>query len=77
MADLPPRQESGDADEVAGPGLASAGRPKMPAWVKVSLVIAAVLVVAFLVIMLTGMGGEHGPSRHLPGGGNLPTQHTP
>lgn len=76
MADLPAGPES-DADDGTGPGPGSATRPKMPVWVKVSLIIAAVLVVAFLVIMLTGKGGEHGPSRHLPGGGNPPTQHTP
>jgi hypothetical protein len=75
--DLPPRPESGDADNATESGAGPATRPKMPVWVKVSLIIAAVLVIAFLVIMLTGLGGEHGPSRHLPGGGNPPTQHTP
>ena len=40
---------------------------RMPRWVKVSLILAVALVVAFLVLKLTGIGGEHGPSRHLPG----------
>lgn len=49
----------------------SAGRPddestwKRPRWVTVLLVAAAVLAVLALVAVLTGLGGGHGPGRHL------------
>jgi hypothetical protein len=39
-----------------------------PRWVKVFGVIALVLVVLFVILMLTGRGGGHGPSRHVPAG---------
>lgn len=42
--------------------------PGMPRWVKVALLVAAALVVLFLVAQLAGVGGEHGPGRH--GGGD-------
>ena len=51
-------------------------RPPMPRWVKVFGLIALVLVVAVLTLMLTGVLGEHGPGRHLPGG-DKPERHTP
>ena len=41
---------------------------------KVLGIIAAVVVVAFVILLIAG--GEHGLSRHLPGGGN-PGGHTP
>jgi hypothetical protein len=49
--------------------------PSTPRWVKVSGIIAIVVVVAIVIVALAG-GGEHSPSRHLPGGGN-PGGHTP
>ncbi len=39
-------------------------RDGVPAWVKVSLVIIVVLVVAFVIATVTGIGGEHRPNRH-------------
>jgi hypothetical protein len=43
-----------------------------PGWVKVAGVIALVVVVLFVILVLTGRGGSHGPGRHsegdLPGG---------
>ena len=45
-------------------GLARA--PRMPRWVKVFVVIGAVLVV-LVVLRLAGIGGNHGPSRHRSG----------
>jgi hypothetical protein len=36
----------------------------MPRWVKVFLIIAAVLVVLMVAVMLVS-GGQHGPGRHL------------
>lgn len=38
-----------------------------PRWVKVSGIIAAVLVLLVLIVMLTS-GGRHGPGRHLRSG---------
>jgi hypothetical protein len=35
-----------------------------PRWVKVAGIIALVVVVLFVVIMITGRGGGHGPGRH-------------
>jgi hypothetical protein len=65
MADPPPDSDSypdtGD-DTGVGPGREStAGTPR---WVKVFGVIALVLVLLFVILMLTGRGGGHGPGRH-------------
>jgi hypothetical protein len=60
----------------------------LPRWVKVSGIIAAIVIVGVVIFMLTGLGGEHGPSRHSPGGGgetapasapaeSAPADHTP
>jgi hypothetical protein len=38
-----------------------------PRWVKVSGLIAAILVALLLVMVVTGTGGPHGPGRHLSG----------
>ena len=40
---------------------------RMPRWVRVALIVVGVLVVLFVVLRLTGVGGEHGPGRHLSG----------
>jgi hypothetical protein len=48
--------------------------PATPRWVKVSGLIAAVVVVAIVILALAG--GQHGPGRHLPAGDN-PGSHTP
>lgn len=37
----------------------------MPRWVKISVVVAGLLIATFLVLRLTGAGGEHGPGRHM------------
>jgi ABC-type transporter Mla subunit MlaD len=39
-------------------------REPTPRWVKVFAIIALVVVVLFVVLLLTGRGGEHGPGRH-------------
>ncbi|NNU85416.1 hypothetical protein ETC05_16970 [Geobacillus sp. BMUD] len=36
-----------------------------PRWVKVSGIIASVLVLLFVIMMFIG-GGKHGPGRHIP-----------
>ena len=60
----------------------------MPRWVKISLIIALVLVLLFVVAKITGAGGDHGPGRHgrgdatpstvAEGGGHTPpVDHSP
>jgi len=44
------------------------GPPSTPRWVKVSGIIVITLVLLFIILKLTGIGGNHGPSRHIPGG---------
>lgn len=48
----------------------------MPRWVKVSLIVAAVLVLLLVAGMLIG-GGQHGPGRHLSSTGGLAAAVTP
>lgn len=55
---------------MSGPGRARPGDgrrddERMPRWVKVSLIVAASLIVVFVLAQLVG-GGNHGPRRHLP-----------
>lgn len=40
--------------------------PSTPRWVKVSGIIAIVLILLFVILKLTSVGGGHGPSRHIP-----------
>lgn len=43
--------------------------PGTPRWVKVTGIVILVVVLLVGIIMLTGVGGPHGPGRHLPSGG--------
>lgn len=36
----------------------------LPGWVKVTIIVVAVLVAVVVIANLTGVAGEHGPSRH-------------
>lgn len=59
MADpLPHPSSNGD------PG----GAPPTPRWVKLFVIIALVLILMVIFMILTGIGGEHGPGRHMPAG---------
>jgi hypothetical protein len=60
MADRPRRHDP------AGLGADRASPPRMPRWVKLSLILVAVLVLLVVVAMLIA-GGGHGPGRHAPG----------
>jgi hypothetical protein len=64
--DSPPHPET--ADE-AGVGPQRGPSPGTPRWVKVSGVIALILVLLVGGLMLFGGGGQHGPGRHAPAGG--------
>ena len=67
MADPPIHPDAGtDPDDFTTTGA--------PRWVKVSGIIAAVLVLLIVIVMLAS-GGRHGPGRHLrsgEGGGQRP-----
>ncbi|MEU5789921.1 hypothetical protein ABZ754_19585 [Micromonospora purpureochromogenes] len=44
------------------------GPSGVPRWVKVFGIVVVVLLALFAIAQLTGVAGEHGPSRHLPAG---------
>ncbi|MGH3391484.1 MAG: hypothetical protein ACRDOO_21660 [Actinomadura sp.] len=41
--------------------------PRMPRWVKIPMIVIGALLVLFVALQLAGLGGEHGPGRHIPG----------
>jgi hypothetical protein len=43
--------------------------PGTPRWVKVSGIIAVSLVLLVVIVVFTGVGGPHGPGRHMPPSG--------
>jgi hypothetical protein len=53
----------------------TSGPPRTPRWVVVFGVIAIVAVLLIGFILITGLGGPHGPQRHAPSG--YPGGHTP
>ncbi len=64
MADAPTHPGPGDD---AGADIGGEPPVHAPRWVKVSGVIALV-VVAMLALLLLAGGGQHGPGRHAPSG---------
>lgn len=62
-------QSGTDADADDARAAAAAPGHRVPRWVKVSVIVAGVAVVALIVGMLLS-GGQHGPGQHLPGGGS-------
>jgi hypothetical protein len=44
--------------------------PGVPRWVKIFGIAALAVVLTLLFVILTGIGGSHGPSLHLPLGGH-------
>ncbi|GAA0813643.1 hypothetical protein [Spirilliplanes yamanashiensis] len=51
-----------------------AGPPGVPRWVKVVGLVVAAAVLVLVVAQLTGLAGDHGPGRHLAGGGAPPVR---
>ncbi len=70
MANPPPYSDSnsdtGDDTRVR-PDRGSTTRT--PRWVMIVGIIILVLVLLYAIMMLAGVGGEHGPGRHTPSGG--------
>jgi len=54
VVELPPDPDAGDQEPLAG----------APTWVKVFGAIALVVVLLFVVLLVTGRAGDHGPGRH-------------
>ena len=71
--DDPPPSEPGDETGIERDRGSITGAPR---WVKVFGVIALVLVAVVVVVAVVG-GGEHGPGRHMPGGGSDTPSDTP
>ncbi|HLE97092.1 MAG TPA: hypothetical protein VI997_06955 [Candidatus Thermoplasmatota archaeon] len=46
------------------------GYAGIPRWVKISGIVVLVLLLLFLGLKAFGVGGEHGPMRHLPSSGD-------
>lgn len=62
-----PKDEAGaDPGHESAPG--TPGYPGAPRWLKVSGIVALILVL-LLVIVMFASGGNHGPGRHTPSGG--------
>lgn len=47
-----------------GQGLEAEAPPGLPGWLKVSLVVAGVIVAVFVLLVALGVGGLHGPGMH-------------
>lgn len=65
-----------DSQNDPGLGPRREATTSMPRWVKISLIIVAVLMLLFIVLKVTGLGGEHGPGRHLGTGPTVSTSTT-
>jgi hypothetical protein len=63
-----------DSEREQGETQYQPGPPGVPAWLKVSGAVVAVLVIAVVVVLLVGGGGggEHGPGRHGAAGTIIP-----
>ena len=74
MRDVRRDADAGDQGDPGSP-------PRMPRWVKVAAIVVGALVLIFIVLQLTGVGGQHGPGRHtlgaIPGPIGVVQQHVP
>jgi hypothetical protein len=55
------RNTGGDAGDGGSP-------PRMPRWLRIAAIVVGALVLIFIALQLTGVGGQHGPGRHALGG---------
>ncbi|WP_436499688.1 hypothetical protein [Actinokineospora sp. HUAS TT18] len=39
--------------------------PRMPRWVKVTVIAVGIVIAVLVILMATGVFGSHGPGRHL------------
>ncbi|RUV68772.1 MAG: hypothetical protein EOR30_11925 [Mesorhizobium sp.] len=46
--------------------------PGAPRWVKITGIIAIILVLLVIAALFTGVGGPHSPGRHLPSSSSVP-----
>ncbi|MFI9585927.1 hypothetical protein ACIHCQ_29730 [Streptomyces sp. NPDC052236] len=70
MADPPRYPGTGDDTGVGTDrGSPPTAPPRAPRWVKVSAIVVGVLILLVLITKLTGLGGDHGPGRHMGAGG--------
>ncbi|RWE68092.1 MAG: hypothetical protein E5W49_17985 [Mesorhizobium sp.] len=46
--------------------------PGAPRWVKITGIIAIILVLLVIAALFTGVGGPHGPGQHLPSSSSVP-----
>src|SRR3954469_21180232 len=59
--------------ELREAGTSAGGPPGVPRWVKVLAVGALLVILIVGVVVLTGVGGQHGPGRHIASTGNPPS----
>lgn len=71
MTNRPPYPDTGEDTDTMGPD-PELTTPR-PRWVKAFGIIAIVVVVLFVGLKLTGLGGNHGPGRHGGGGDTAPS----
>jgi hypothetical protein len=66
MADPTNYSDTGGDETGVEPG--RQGKPRMPRWLKVSLIVVIAIVAVLVVLMLTGVfGAGHGPGQFGPG----------
>lgn len=69
MTGPPPNAETtGGTDDGTGARPDREATTGAPRWVKVSGIIVIVLVLLFVILQLTGIGGSHGPGQHASSG---------
>lgn len=60
-----PEQKAGDEGTGDGRRTGPATPPGAPRWVRVSAITVGMLILLVVIAKLTGLGGEHGPGRHM------------
>ncbi len=60
MPEQPPDAEPRTASDPGSP-------PGIPRWVKIAALAVGALILLFLILKIAGVGGEHGPGRHMSG----------